>query len=37
METKCRHCGGEISMYYDNRYGGERGMCSRCDTNFPLE
>lgn len=37
MDTKCRHCGGELSRYYDSRYRGERGMCRSCGTNFPLE
>ena len=34
---RCRHCNGEITTYYDSRYGGRRGRCARCGINFPLE
>ena len=33
----CGACGNKIIEYFDNVYKGKRGLCSKCNNNFPLE
>lgn len=33
-ENACMNCGYPAYRYYDKRYNGERGMCTRCDSNW---
>ncbi|MDH3696148.1 MAG: hypothetical protein OEQ15_02415 [Nitrosopumilus sp.] len=33
----CDHCNEDIEEYYHEGYNGNRGKCSRCGVDFPLE
>jgi DNA-directed RNA polymerase subunit RPC12/RpoP len=33
----CHDCHSEILVYYNEKYGGERGKCPKCGHDFPLE
>jgi len=33
----CDVCKSEISQYYDESYKGNRGKCTICGIDFPLE
>ncbi|MDE0525506.1 MAG: hypothetical protein OXI27_02755 [Thaumarchaeota archaeon] len=35
--TRCEHCSGAITEYYNRRYSGMRGKCMHCMVDFPLE
>lgn len=37
QKIECWNCGSEIIQYYDETYKGNRGRCSVCGVNFPLD
>ena len=37
IERECGVCGNKITEYFDKTYNGKRGICSKCNNNFPLE
>nr|AIE98457.1 hypothetical protein [uncultured marine thaumarchaeote KM3_05_H05] len=39
VESKllCYNCNSEIVEYYDEHYKGNRGKCTHCKIDFPLE
>jgi len=32
----CEHCGGKVTIYFNNEYDGNRGKCLSCGADFPL-
>ena len=35
--TTCINCGTKITEYYHDGYKGNRGKCTNCGVDFPLE
>ncbi len=33
----CWNCNNPVSQYFSELYKGQRGKCSNCDIDFPLE
>jgi len=33
----CDICNGEVIVYFNEKYNGNRGKCPHCDIDFPLE
>jgi len=33
----CNNCNNEIVQYFDAKYSGNRGKCTTCKIDFPLE
>jgi len=36
-EITCWVCDAEIIEYFEEQYQGQRGKCTICEINFPLE
>ncbi|WP_280924464.1 hypothetical protein [Nitrosopumilus ureiphilus] len=36
-EITCLVCSAEIIEYFEERYKGQRGKCTICEIDFPLE
>jgi len=36
-EIICDICYSKITIYFHERYSGNRGKCLQCGTDFPLE
>ncbi|MDH3278616.1 MAG: hypothetical protein OEL84_05630 [Nitrosopumilus sp.] len=36
-EVTCWICSAEIIEYFEERYNGQRGKCTICEIDFPLE
>ena len=36
-EIICRICDAEIVQYFNENYQGQRGKCTTCGIDFPLE
>lgn len=33
----CWNCNNPVTQYFSSVYNGQRGKCSSCDIDFPLE
>jgi transposase-like protein len=36
-KLNCYHCDSKIIVYYNESYKGNRGKCSKCKADFPLD